>query len=61
MHEVRLNLIVRQHARLLCGAEHQWHVGTVDVRVDESNAKAEFGQRDREIDGDSCFADTSLA
>ncbi len=40
MGDQRLDLVVLEHARLLADAHHERNVGSVDVSVDEANAKA---------------------
>ena len=40
-------------------AEHDRHVGPVDIAVDDADAPAAFGERDREVDRDRCLADAA--
>ena len=42
-------------------AEHDGHVGAVDVGVEQADFVAEFREREREIDGDGGFADAAFA
>ena len=42
-------------------AEHDRHVGAVDVGVDQADAAAALRQRDRQVDGDGRLADAALA
>ncbi len=46
---------------LLQGAEHDGHVGAVDVSVHEADFVAELDECKREIDGDGGFADAAFA
>ena len=42
-------------------AEHDRHVGSVDVAVDDADAAAALRERDGEVDGDGRLADAAFA
>jgi hypothetical protein len=46
---------------LRADAEHDRHVGTVDIPVDDADAAAVFRQRDRKVDRDRGLSDAALA
>ena len=52
---------VVEHARLALGAEHQRHVGAVDVAVDDADGGAALPQRQRQVHRHRGLADPALA
>ena len=42
-------------------AHHDWHVGAVNIRVEQANRCALFGERDREVHANRCFAHAAFA
>ena len=53
--------VVGSQLGLAACAQHQRNVGAVDVGVEQSDLEAEARQSQREIDGESGFADSALA
>jgi len=47
----RFDAIVAENFGLRVDAEHEWHVGTVDVSIEQADLVAEFRQRERQIHG----------
>ena len=45
----RLDAVVAKNFWLRVDAEHERHVGAVDVSVEQADFVAEFGQRERQI------------
>jgi hypothetical protein len=56
-----LNTVFTQHPRLRARAQHQRHIGTINVGVKEPCFVAELGKSEGEIHGQRGFADASLA
>src|SRR3984957_13075314 len=56
-----MDALVGRGARFFAGAEHDGDVGAVDVGVEQADFVAEFGEGEREINGDCGFADASFA
>ena len=54
-------MVVVEDGGLARGAEHDGHVGAVDVGIDEADVVAELCERDGEIDGEGGFADAAFA
>ncbi len=59
--QVGLDLVVGPNGGLARGAEHQRHIGAVDVGVNEADAIAQFRQSDGEIDRQRGLADAAFA
>ena len=56
-----LDTIVPQDFRLFARSKHQRDVRTVDIGVEEAYAMAQLGKDDRQVNGQSGLADSSLA
>src|SRR5882762_490278 len=61
MDSQRLDAIVPQDFRLFARSKHQRDVRTVDIGVEEPHAMAQPGKDNRQVNGQSGLADSSLA
>src|SRR5439155_1747206 len=50
-----------EHSGAPARAEHERHIGTVDVGVDDAHRPARPGERHGEVDGDGGLPDAALA
>ena len=55
-----LDLVVLEHPRLLADAHHERNVGSIDVRVDETDAKAHLDQCRGQIDSERGLAHSTF-
>jgi hypothetical protein len=61
MGDQRFDLVVLEHARLLTDAHHERNIGSVDVGVDEADAKAQLDQRGSQVDRERSLAHSAFA
>ena len=57
----RLNAVVAEHLGLRADAQHQRHVGTVNVGVEQTDFVSQLGQHDGKIDGERGLSHAAFA